>query len=111
MDFEHYWDKSHVLEGCPWIFEGQLFAVEEFDGYTSPSKLNFDITAFWIRMYDLPLMCMGREMGFKLGSTVGKVEEVKTNDDGVRWGEYLCVRVRVILHRLLPSYPCPTVLM
>ena len=32
LDFEHYWDKSRVLEGCPWIFKGQLFVVEEFDG-------------------------------------------------------------------------------
>jgi hypothetical protein len=76
--------------------------VEEFDGYTSPSKLNFDTTAFWIRMYDLPLMCMGREMGFKLGSTIGKVEEVKTNDDGVGWGEYLRVRVHLNLFKPIP---------
>jgi hypothetical protein len=79
-----------------------LFAVEEFDGYTSPSKLNFDTSAFWIRIYDLPLVCIGREMGFKLGTTVGKVEEVETDDDGVEWGEYLHVRVHVNLFKPIP---------
>jgi hypothetical protein len=69
LEFEHYWDKSKVLEGRPWIFEGQLFSVAEFNGLTPPHQMNFDIEAFWIRMYDLPLACLGKDLGFKLGST------------------------------------------
>ena len=40
-------------------------------------------------MYDLPLAGMCKEMGFWLGATVGEVEEVDTNENGIGWGEYL----------------------
>ena len=73
--------------------------VEELDGCTPPSKMSFDTTTFWIRMYDLLLVYMEREMGFKLGSTVGKVEEVETDMYETGWGEYLRVRVHVNLKK------------
>ena len=38
---------------------------------------------------------MGREMGISLGSTVGEVEEVDTNEDGIGWGTFLRVRIRI----------------
>ena len=80
LDFELSTNKKYVLDGRLWIFEGQfLFAVEELNGFTPPSKMYFDSIAFWIYMYDLPMVCMEREMGLKLGSTVRKVEEVDTN--------------------------------
>ena len=53
-------------------------------------------------MYDLPLVCMEKEMGLKLGSIVGKVEEVDTDWDGTSWGEYLRVRVHVNLTKPIP---------
>jgi hypothetical protein len=64
--------------------------------------MKFDTAAFWIRMYDLPLVCMGREMGFKLGSTVGKVERVETDGNCNGWGEFLRVRAHVNLTKPIP---------
>jgi hypothetical protein len=101
VEFEFSWDLSRVLEGRPWDFEGNLFAVEEFDGVTPPTQMKFDTAEFWVRMYDLPLACMGTVMGFKLGAAVGRVEEVDTNEEGVGWGEYLRVRIHVNLRKPL----------
>ena len=42
VEFEHEWDKSRVLEGRPWIFDRDLFSVEEFDGRSSPAEIVFD---------------------------------------------------------------------
>jgi hypothetical protein len=42
IEFEDLWDKSRVLEGRPWDFEGSLFAVEDFDGVTPPGEIEFD---------------------------------------------------------------------
>ena len=52
-------------------------------------------------MMNLPLACMGREVEFKLGASVGKVEEVDTNKDGVRWGEFLRVKINIDLYQPL----------
>jgi hypothetical protein len=60
IEFDNIGDKSRVLKGRPWVFEGNLFAVEDFDGRSSPSQLSFTKASFWVRMFDLPLVCMGR---------------------------------------------------
>lgn len=71
----------------------------DFDGKSSPTQMDFSSAAFWIRMYNLPLACMGNEAGRRLGSSVGRVEEVDTNEEGIGWREYLQVRVEISVHR------------
>jgi hypothetical protein len=85
-------DKKRILEGRPRIFEGSLFIIEDFDGTSSPSLFKFDKVGFWIRMVDLPLVCMNQATGRRIGSTVGLVEVVDTEKDGIGWGEYLRVK-------------------
>jgi hypothetical protein len=63
LDFEHEWDKTHVMRGRPWLFDGNLMAIAEFDGFTPPSQMDFEKVAFWVRMYNLPLVCMGSAIG------------------------------------------------
>ena len=66
IEFEEASDKDRVLEGSPWVFEGNLFLVEDFDGRTSPLEFTFDRASFRVRMMNLPLACMGHEVGLKL---------------------------------------------
>jgi hypothetical protein len=101
IEFVEAGDKLRVLEGRPWVYEGSLFLVEDFDGRTSPSEYTFDRASFWVRMVNLPLACMGREVGFKLGASVGRVEEVDTEKDGIGWGEFLRVKINVDLYKPL----------
>jgi hypothetical protein len=100
-EFKHEWDKSIILEGRPWIFDGFLVSLAEFDGLTLPAKINFDRASFWIGMYNLPLACMGKSTGEKIGSSVGSVEEVDVSDEEAGWGEYLRVKVSIDLSKPL----------
>jgi hypothetical protein len=101
IEFEKSRDKKRVLDGRPWVFEGSLFLVEDYDARIPPGKITFDRASFWVRMFELPLGCMGREVGRKIGSTVGIVEEVDTEVDGVGWGEYLRVKISIDLAKPL----------
>ncbi|XP_059455041.1 uncharacterized protein LOC132185261 [Corylus avellana] len=101
LDFEHSWDKSHVLEGRPWVFEGSLFAVEDFDGVTPQAEIEFEKVAFWVRMLNMPLACMCKDVGLQIGASLGSVEEVDTDEEGIGWGEYLRVRIKLDLKRPL----------
>ena len=83
VDFENWWDKDWILEGRPWTFDGDLLFLVDFNGLTPIEDLEFSKAAFWVRMYNLPLACMGRDIGFKIGSSIGEVEEVDVADDGV----------------------------
>jgi hypothetical protein len=83
LDFEHEWDKTQVMGERPWLFDGNLVTIAEFDGFTPPSQMYFEKAVFWVRMYNLPLVCMGSAIGHQIGSTVGVVEDVEVNDGDV----------------------------
>jgi hypothetical protein len=85
------------------------FVVEDFEGLT-PHRMDFENSTFWVCMYNLSLACMGREMGFKLGSSVCMVEAMGTNEDGVGWGEYLLISTQVSVLKRLPKGTSPYVL-
>jgi hypothetical protein len=101
IDFQYWWDKDRILEGRPWTFDGDLLSLVDFDGLTPIEDLEFSKAAFWVRMYKLPLACMGREVGLQVGATVGEVEDIDVLDDGVGWGEYLRVKIRLDLSKPL----------
>jgi hypothetical protein len=84
---------TRIMEGRSWLFDGNLVALAEFNGLTPPARLNFDHAAFWIRMYNLPLACMGKVTGEKIGSSVGLVEEVDVYNGDAGWGEYLWAKI------------------
>jgi hypothetical protein len=101
VEFDNEWDKTKVMEGRPWLFDGNLVSLNDFDGLTPPNQMNFDKASFWVRMYNLPLACMGRDIGVKIGSSVGVVKEVDLVDDDIGWGEYLRVRILLDLKKPL----------
>jgi hypothetical protein len=59
VEFETGRDKKRVMEGCPWVFKGNLFLVEEYDPLIPLAKLTFNRASFWVWMSQLPLGCMG----------------------------------------------------
>jgi hypothetical protein len=101
-EFEFAWEKARVLEGRPWSFDGNLVSLVEFDGITPSSRMNFDKEFFWTRMFNLPLACMSREIGHKIGSSVGKVEDIDIFEDEAGWGEFLRVKILIDLSKPLP---------
>ena len=81
MEFEDEGDKNKVLKGRPWIFEESLFSVENFDELSTFSEINFEQAEFWVRMFNLPLACMGKEVGFQIRSTMGTVTKVDIDEE------------------------------
>ncbi|XP_059436690.1 uncharacterized protein LOC132169721 [Corylus avellana] len=102
IEFFDMRDKERVMSGRPWVYEGNLFLVEDFDGTTSPSSYTFEKAAFWVRMKNLPLGCMGKAIGRRIGDTVGVVEIVDTDEKGIGWGEFLRVKILLDLRKPLP---------
>jgi hypothetical protein len=101
VEFDTEWDKARVLEGIPWLFDGYLVSVVDFDGTIPPSRMNFDNAAFWIRTYNLPPACMRKAIGLKIGSSMGPVKKVDVIEGEAGWDEYLRVRVMLDLTKPL----------
>jgi len=83
------------------VFEGNLLSVKDFNGVTPPTQMDFDKTKFWVRMFNLPQACMGEEVGIRLGSLVGEVAQVETDEEGVGWGEHLRVKIQIDISKPL----------
>lgn len=75
--------------------------MEDFDGLTPPKEIEFEKVAFWVHMFNLPLACMGTKVGFHIGASMGVVDEVDMDEEGVGWGEYLRVRIKFNLNKPL----------
>ncbi|KAL5740754.1 hypothetical protein ACOSQ2_029934 [Xanthoceras sorbifolium] len=88
-------DRKRVLEGGPWTFDKQLLVLKEASGVGRVTEVDFSWSHFWIQLHNLPLVCMGKEVGLYLGGKIGKVLEVDTGDGGDCAGKF--IRLRVLL--------------
>ncbi|KAL4296615.1 hypothetical protein GQ457_12G008920 [Hibiscus cannabinus] len=69
--FEKMEDKEFVLGRSPWTFDGELLALQPFDGRLTPPEYIFSKLAIWIRVYDLPLGYMNHQMGEQISNSFG----------------------------------------
>jgi hypothetical protein len=83
------------MKGHPWTFDGHLFSLADFDGETPPHQLEFEKVAFGSEFSISRWGVWARRPEHRIGSTIGEVDEVEVNENGVGWGEYL--RVQIVL--------------
>ncbi|GMY35015.1 putative ribonuclease h protein [Fagus crenata] len=95
VEFFDAGDKERVLIGRPWSFDMCLLLVTPLDGDVQPSKLEMNLVPFWVQIHDLPFLYMNRDVGEKVGWTLGMVFMVDTDVKGVGWGKSLRVRVQI----------------
>jgi hypothetical protein len=101
FEFSKESDKYRVLKGRPWSFDRSLLALTEFDGGIPSSLWNFTSSPFWIQIHDMPLICMTKSIGSKIGESLGILEAVDTEGEGVEWGSVLRVRVIIDIQKPL----------
>jgi hypothetical protein len=94
-------DKQRILVGRPWSYARTILVLNELDGRVPPSQMDFSLSPIWIQIHDMPLGCMNRGVGAKIGGTLGDVEEVAVAKDDVGWGRFLRVGVTINLYNPL----------
>lgn len=75
--------------------------LNAFDAKIPPSQMDFSHTPIWIQIHDMPLGCMNRAVGRKIGESLGRVEEVTVAKDDVGWGRSLRIQVPIDLYQPL----------
>nr|POE91379.1 hypothetical protein CFP56_51791 [Quercus suber] len=55
--------------------------MKRFSGDVSPAKVTFTHSAFWIRIFNIPIKSMSREVGAKIAN---EVDELITVDAPIR---------------------------
>lgn len=95
FEFSDGEDKRRVMEGRPWSFDRQILVIREFDGQTPPAQMTLNSSVFWVQIHDMPLACMTKSVGIKIGESIGELEDIEIEEDGIGWGRYLRIRVNV----------------
>jgi hypothetical protein len=57
--------------------------------------MQFTDSPFWVQVHDLPLVCINKAMGIKIGECLGSLVDVDVAGDGMGWGH--CLRIRVVI--------------
>jgi hypothetical protein len=101
FEFSHEGGKQRILAGRPWSFDQFILALSEFDGSIPSSQWEFTTSPLWIQIHDMPLICMTKAIGSKIGESLGILEEVDIEGEGVEWGNVLQIRVITNLQKPL----------
>ncbi|KAL8555996.1 hypothetical protein ACS0TY_003708 [Phlomoides rotata] len=69
-------DLRTVLNREPWLFEKSMVMLRELGRGEKPSALVFNKTAFWVRIYELPMAARNRTSIALIAGKIGDVVEV-----------------------------------
>ena len=86
---------ERVFVQSPWTFDKKLILVVRFEGDLQPNAVQFTHSAFWIRVYNLPIKSMIREVGEDISRDIGRIIEVDVPENGLGWGRFLRIRVDI----------------
>ncbi|KAL8456616.1 hypothetical protein ACS0TY_034736 [Phlomoides rotata] len=100
FSFELEEDRAWVIRNQPWHFDNVLFAIKPLYGKEQPSSIQFTTTAFWIRVYDLPLLCQTTDSLVSIASKIGTLVAYEKHDP-IEPVEFVRVKVEVDITRPL----------
>nr|KJB49176.1 hypothetical protein B456_008G104900 [Gossypium raimondii] len=95
VKFGNIEDRTRILNLMPWLFGQCLFAMLPFIKGQEIDAYEFNITPLWIRIYNIPLEHMVRQVAIDVGKAIG---EVVANGG---WTEFIRLRVKVDVLRPL----------
>lgn len=94
-------ERSRVLAGGPWLFDGFLLVLAAADGIVNPYKLPLVAQEFWIQAKGLPLAFMTRKMGSIIGNALGTHVVTDQSKKGELVGSYLRIRASIDISKPL----------
>lgn len=101
FQFRNNAQREIVISGGPWNFDDRLVLLKPLERGDKPSRNLLNKAIFWIQIHGLPFMSMSEKVGTLLGKKLGRVIEVKVDDDGFGLGSSLRVRAELISESLL----------
>jgi hypothetical protein len=102
FQFKDEFERRHVMEGSPWLFDNYLLVLNEFDGSCLTLQIQLKHCCFWVQLHDVSLFYMTKQTGEGVGNANGKVVKVDVQENGVGWGPSLRVRLRLDITKPFP---------
>jgi hypothetical protein len=93
--FNDAMDREIVLLNGPWSFDKSLVIMKPFDGEQKVNEVQMTEASFWIQIHDLPMKGMNEGVAERVEQALGVLEETEVLEDGITWGDFLRVKVRI----------------
>lgn len=78
-----------------------MVVFDEMNGENNTTALEFRYAKFWFHFHNIPNVCSNRKYAVALANSVGKFEEVETDEEGHHWGKTLRVKVKLDINKPL----------
>ncbi|KAK1664363.1 hypothetical protein QYE76_052522 [Lolium multiflorum] len=97
ISFNQSSGRRKAVDGGPWTFDKDLLVLEEFDASKNMDDYAFNTIPIWVRIFKLPLGMMSGDTGESIGNQIGEYMETDGLVNGLAVGQYLRIKVRMLI--------------
>ncbi|MBA0618692.1 hypothetical protein Godav_027997 [Gossypium davidsonii] len=84
-----------LINMMPWLFDNCLFAMLPFVKDKELETYEFNISPFWLRIYNIPLEYMDRQIAMDVGKAIGELVAIDWKDRNGGWTEIMRLKVKI----------------
>ncbi|MBA0687142.1 hypothetical protein Goari_014700 [Gossypium aridum] len=88
-------DRNRILNMMPWLFDNCLFAMLPFVKDKELETYEFNISPFRLRIYNIPLEYMDRQIAMDVGKAIGELVAIDWKDRNGGWTEFMRLKVKI----------------
>ncbi|KAK5782901.1 hypothetical protein PVK06_037406 [Gossypium arboreum] len=94
-------DRSRILNLTPCLFDNCLFSMLSFVKGKDINTYEFNLSSFWLRVYNVPLEFMDRATALDVGKAIGEVVAIYWKDRNGGWTEFMQIKIMIDILKLL----------
>nr|XP_027124002.1 uncharacterized protein LOC113740657 [Coffea arabica] len=88
-------DKERILEGGPWIIDNQILVIRRWEVGIEEDKDAFNLAPVWLQVWNLPIHCLSKAVGKKVGTIFNEVKDVLIPQTGGKEGKHMKLLVMI----------------
>ncbi|KAK5843370.1 hypothetical protein PVK06_005825 [Gossypium arboreum] len=88
-------DRNRIFNLMPWLLDNCLFTMLPFVKDKELETYEFNISPFWMRIYDIPLEYMNRQIVMDVGKAIDELVAIDWKDRNRGWTEFMGLKVKI----------------
>ncbi|XP_027157908.1 uncharacterized protein LOC113759531 [Coffea eugenioides] len=88
-------DKERIVEGGPWIIDNQILVLRHWKIGIEEDEDAFSLAQVWVQVWNLPIHCLSKAVGKKVGTIFNEVKDVLIPQTGGKEGKHMKLLVVV----------------